>query len=106
MILKSNLILKPFWAFTAWPFIVVRPEYADDAGILVHEMVHYREQAWITPIWLIRYWLSKSFRIAAEVRAYKAQITGGHLSALQATTWLIKYDSALTEKEAFRKLTL
>jgi hypothetical protein len=100
MILKSNLVPSPFWAFTAWPFIVVRPKHADDAGIIAHEMVHYREQAWITPIWWVRYWLSKSFRVAAEVRAYQVQIERGDLTEDQAALWLVKYDKSFTFDKA------
>jgi hypothetical protein len=84
MLIKSNLIPQPFWAFTVWPFIVVRPEHADDKGIIAHENVHFKEQAWITPIWWLRYALSKKFRVDAEVRAYKAQINMNVLTVEQA----------------------
>jgi hypothetical protein len=103
MIIKSKLIPQPFWAFTAWPFIVVRPEHADDKGIIVHESVHYKEQAWITPFWWLRYALSKKFRLDAEVRAYKAQININALTKEQAAYWLIKYDSALTLADAIKR---
>jgi hypothetical protein len=63
-------------------------------------MVHYKEQAWITPIWWLRYGLSKSFRVAAEVRAYKTQIDGGFISVPDAASWLVKYDNSLTDIKA------
>lgn len=36
-----------FSAMTLWPFIFVRPEFRHDAALIEHELVHYREQAWI-----------------------------------------------------------
>jgi hypothetical protein len=106
MIIKSNLVPKPFYAFTAWPFIVVKPEHADNVALIAHEMVHYKEQAWITPIWWLRYALSKTFRIAAEVKAYKVQIIMGDMTPAQAAGWLMKYDSSLTIEAATELLSL
>ena len=96
MIIKSNIVTAPYWAFTAWPFIVVLPKYADEPGIIAHEMVHYKEQAWITPIWWLRYALFKKFRIAAEVRAYSVQVAMGVMTHTEAAQWLMRYDSTLT----------
>ena len=105
MIIKTSLVPKPYWAITIWPFILVRPEHADDKGIIVHENVHYKEQAGlIAPIWWIRYLLSKDFRIAAEVRAYKAQIAAGGISLEVAASWLTGYSKSLTTEKALELL--
>lgn len=91
MIIKTNLVPASFSATTCWPFIFVRPDKADDKALMAHEMVHYEEQAWITPYWLLRYWLSKSFRLAAEVRGYRAQIAAG-VPLFNAAFWLTNTD--------------
>jgi hypothetical protein len=104
MIVKTKLVPSPYWAITIWPFILVRPEHADDKPLLIHEMVHYQEQRALVVIWWLKYTFSKKFRIAAEVRAYKAQIAAGGLSLASAAAWLTTYDSSLTTDEALRLL--
>ena len=69
MIITTRFVFKGFDAFTVWPFIFVRPECKDDAALIEHELVHYREQRkTLTVPWLLRYWLSKKFRFHAELR--------------------------------------
>lgn len=68
-----------------------------------HELVHYREQAWQTPIWWMRYWLSKRFRLAAEVRAYRVSVLFGMSEAL-AAQWLMTYDTGVTYSDALALL--
>ena len=77
MIICTNLIPKGFSAFSLWPFIFVRPEHRSDIALIEHEFVHYREQAWIMPVWVLLYLASRKFRLAAEVRAYTRQIEVG-----------------------------
>lgn len=104
MIVQNRfLVPSGFSGITAWPFIFVTD--ASDKALIVHEMVHYREMAWITPIWWLRYGLSKSFRVAAEARAYKAQIAAGGMTSARAATWLMKYNSKLSYGQAFLLLT-
>ena len=100
------LVPSGFWAITLWPFIFVDDRHKDNNPLIVHEMVHYNEQAWISPIWWIRYLLSTKFRLAAEVRAYKAQIAVGGLTIQEAAVWLRKYSSSLTNSEAVSMLTI
>jgi hypothetical protein len=90
---------------TAWPFIFINPDYKDDKALLAHEMVHYKEQAWISPVWWLRYALSKSFRVAAEVRAYRVSIKEGGMTIGQAAGWLVKYDKSLTVEKAIQLLS-
>lgn len=105
MIIKTTLVPSPYWAMTIWPFILVRPEHINDKPLLVHEMVHYDEQGLLAPIWWARYLLSVKFRVAAEVRAYKAQIATGGLSIIEAANWLVTYDKSLTFDDAIRLLS-
>jgi hypothetical protein len=104
MIIKTTLVPKPYWAITVWPFILIRPEHAADKALIIHEMVHYHEQGILVPIWWIRYALSKTFRVASEVRAYKAQIAAGGLTVEDAAWWLIKYDDTLSISQAVAML--
>ena len=104
MIIKTKLIRKPFQAITIWPVILVLPEHAENVGLIEHEMVHYREQAWIAPLWWLRYALSKSFRLAAEVRAYKRQIEVGGISKLTAAVMLLNYGLGLTLEQSLQLL--
>ena len=104
MIIKTTLIKKPFQAITVWPVIFVLPDQADNVGLLEHELVHYREQAWIAPLWWLRYVLSKSFRLAAEVRAYKRQIEVGGITRLTAAAMLLNYGLGITLEQALQKL--
>ena len=93
MIIKTKLIPDPFQAITIWPFILTK---VDNRGLIEHEMVHYREQAWIAPVWWLRYLLSKSFRQAAEVRAYTRQIEVGGITRLSAAAMMLNYKLDLT----------
>lgn len=101
MIIKTNLIPKGYQAMSVWPFILVLPEFSDNIGLIEHEMVHYKEQAWVVPIWWARYLLSKSFRQAAEVRAYKRQIEVGGISKEWAAAMLCTYGLNITQTQAF-----
>ena len=106
MIIYSNwLVPGKFGAMTAWPFIFVKTSCKGDAALIEHEMVHYREQEWITPWWFLKYAFSKTFRIDAEARAYKTQIASGALTIYQAAWWLTQYDSSLTIDVAIQKLS-
>ncbi len=104
MIVKTNLVPKGFGAIVIWPFILMRPQSATDAGLIEHEMVHYREQSWITPWWGLKYLCSKKFRQAAEVRAYKRQIEVGGITLEEAARGLLRYDLGINFDEAYRLL--
>jgi hypothetical protein len=107
VIVKTNLMFKGFDAFTVFPFIFVRPAHASNEGLLVHEKVHYAEQkkAFVLP-WLLKYALSKPFRQAAEVRAYRAQVAAGGISVGKAANMLTKYGLGLDFINACRLLRM
>ena len=100
MIITTTLIRQPFDAITAWPFIFIRPEFKNDEALIAHEMVHYRSMAWLTPFWWLRYALSKSFRWAQEVEAYRVQIALGGLTAPAAAAILMYYRTGHTYEDA------
>jgi hypothetical protein len=104
MIIQTKLIPKGFDAFTAWPFIFMRDK--TDEALLTHETVHYEEQRKAgTLSWLMRYAKDKDFRLAAEVRGYKAQIATGHMSVERAADFLIQYGAGISHAEAVALLT-
>ena len=100
MIASSRFIPSGFDAVTIWPFIFVRPEHRNDTALIEHERVHYREQAWLAPLWWLRYLLSKKFRLAAEVRAYRRQIEVGDITVEGASNMLLKYRLGIDKRQA------
>ncbi|ABM39219.1 hypothetical protein [Polaromonas naphthalenivorans] len=104
MIISTKLIPRGFSAFCLWPFIFVRPEFRSDTALIEHELVHYREQAWITPVWVILYLVSRKFRLAAEVRAYTRQIEVGGVTREQAAHALMSYRLGISYGKAMQEL--
>jgi hypothetical protein len=105
VIVTTNLIPTPFAAFTVWPFIFVLPQMADNKGLIEHELVHYREQRLcLTLPWWMLYLLSRKFRMAAEVRAYKRQIEVGGISRANAASFLLNYRLGITYGDALDAL--
>lgn len=63
--------------FSFWPLIVMPKRLKGgvrEQAYLEHEQTHYKRQRWWTPIWIILYFLSKSFRWQEEKLAFKAEI--------------------------------
>ena len=104
MIITSNLIRYPYDAITAWPFIFIRPNCKNDTALIAHEMVHYRDMAWVTPFWWLRYAMSSSFRWAQEVEAYRVQIALGGITAPQAAELLCTYGTGHSLEQALEAL--
>jgi hypothetical protein len=130
MIIATNFVPAGFDAITLWPVILVRPGQRGNIPLIEHELVHYREQApswlctvaligiclgaglpiywWLIPlsimanpaVWGLRYLLSKKFRLAAEVRAYRRQIELGGITAGQAAQMLTRYRLGITLAQA------
>lgn len=104
MIVKTDMLPKDFDGFTCWPFIFIRPSKVNNLGLLRHEMIHYNEQRWITPYWLAKYFLSRKFRLDAEVRAYKAQMECEGIALHAAATMLLKYNLNISIYQALELL--
>ena len=104
MIICTQLVPRGFSACCLWPFILVRPAHRNDAALIEHELVHYREQAWITPAWVILYLASRRFRLAAELRAYARQVALGGVTREQAAQALLSYRTGITLHRALQAL--
>lgn len=102
MIVYTNLIPARYDGLTCWPFILIRPSRRDDHGLREHELVHHRRQAWITPIWFLRYWLSKSFRLQEEAIAYRTSVAFG-MPQEEAIKWLMTYGALYVEAKELLK---
>ena len=102
MIISTNLMPKGFSAISLWPFIFVRPKHRNDTALIEHELVHYKEQAWIMPIWVLLYLVSRKFRLAAEVRAYTRQIELGGVTREQAAHALPSYRLGISYGKAMQ----
>ncbi len=60
------------------PCIFIRPDHRGDAGLLAHEQVHV-SQWWRTlGLHSLLYLVSKKYRLAAEVEAYRKQLEYPH----------------------------
>ena len=104
MIVSTRLVPQGFDALTLWPLIFIRPEQRNNTPLIEHELVHYNEQRWITPVWVLRYLLSRKFRLAAEVRAYRRQIQLGGITLDQAALMLTRYRLGITQAQAEQSL--
>ena len=66
------------WADGAacWLFVLLRRGLSEEQieRILRHEDVHLRQQRWIYPWWLLRYWTSDSYRLRQEAPAYAQNV--------------------------------
>ena len=105
MIVSTRFIPKGFVACSLWPFILVKPEERGNVALIEHELVHYREQAWIMPAWVLLYLVSRRFRLAAEIRAYTRQIALGGVSREQAAQALLGYRLGITLATALKALS-
>jgi hypothetical protein len=104
MIVPTRLIPHGFSACCVWPFIFVLPEHRGDTALIEHELVHFHEQAWITPVWVLLYLVSRKFRLAAELRAYTRQIEMGGITRPEAAHALLGYRLGLTFEKAMQAL--
>ena len=78
--------------------------HRSDTALIEHELVHYREQAWIMPVWVLLYLVSRKFRFAAEVRAYTRQIELGGVTREQAAHALLSYRLGINYGKAMQAL--
>ncbi|KAB8063708.1 hypothetical protein [Janthinobacterium violaceinigrum] len=101
MIISSKLILARVDALTVLPFVLIPPEARGNSALLLHEIVHSREQrnCGVLP-WLLLYAISARFRMAAEVRGYLVQIAAGSISLERAATLLMQYGVDITYEQA------
>lgn len=105
MLIKTHFIPKGRDAIAVCPFIFIRPEKASDRGLIEHEKVHYKEQLCTLVLpWFLCYWLSKKFRLAAELRAYKRQVELKDITVGKAAHLLTKSKIGISFLDALKKL--
>ena len=88
--------------------VVIRPKYADDAGLLAHELVHvlqYDRSVWHT----LRLWWSKDYKYACEREAYLKQAEVYGYSRKEQYRWMAeaicnKYGLSLTVEKVLEDL--
>jgi hypothetical protein len=102
----NNFIAKNFAGCTRGPFIFIRPEYRNDAGMLAHEKVHVRQWFRTLGIHPLLYALSNSYKLRCEVEAYReqAKYDADDCSATYAGYLSELYGFNITKEEALRKL--
>jgi len=100
MLVKTNLVFKGYNAFTFYPFIFVRPACAQDAALIGHEMVHYRDQQKTGVLkWVWKYLTDEDFRLDAELRGYAEQVRLGGIESWEAAKMLTTYDTGRSPEE-------
>lgn len=74
-VIKTNkFIPKRFSAYTVGPFILIRPEKANNIPLLEHEK-HHVKQWWQNPFMGIFYRFSKKYRYKYELAAHRVQLS-------------------------------
>lgn len=110
VIYSDRLVPDRFAGYSYGPIVAIRPACRGDRGLLEHEFVHAR-QWWrgLGVIHAARYWLSRAYRLRAEVEAYREQLrwcASPDLAAKQFARFLVdKYDLGVTYDEALALLT-
>jgi hypothetical protein len=101
----SKLVPPSAAGWAPGPFVIIRPEYKEDAGLLAHELVHV-EQFWRRPYTHIPMYLaSKAYRLACEVEAYKVQLEYNPRQIHTFARFLAtSYMLGITEEDALRHL--
>lgn len=89
------------------PLIFIRPEYADDRGLLEHEKIHVLQWLRTCGLHSLLYLCSKSYRLKSEVEAYRKQLNycPDDKRALFAKFIAEDYRLSVSESEAFDLLS-
>lgn len=102
----TRLVPGSFSGYAVGPLILIRHEFRDDAGLHAHEETHVA-QFWRRPFTHdLRYMVSRSYRQACEVEAYRAQLALAPWGLMKfADSLSKKYGLRLTEAEARQLLS-
>ena len=101
LVIVTNLMPKRFDAYTFGFFILVRPQFKDNAALIAHEATHVK-QFWRTfGLAGLFYWLSNKKRYEHELEAYRAQLAlSPHSEGRFATYLATNYGLDITVAEA------
>ena len=107
IVFYTNLLIPERFAACAYgPFILIRPNFRADRGLLEHERVHVRQ--WWRTLGLhgIPYLLSRSYRLRCEIEAYREQLrwTSADSAPVFARFVAEKYDLRVSADEALALL--
>lgn len=111
LLVYTDWIKTGFAGCSNGPIIRIRPKYKDDLGLEMHERQHIK-QWWITlGLHSLLYFLSKKYRLWAEVSAYEEQLKYPPASGRDAYRKIYagfistKYGIKITVREAYEKLS-
>jgi hypothetical protein len=74
IIFTDKFIPERFSGMTYGPIALIRPHCKDDIGLIEHEKVHIDQWCRTLGFHSFMYLFSKSYKLKAEVEAYKEQI--------------------------------
>jgi len=99
-------IPKQFAGMTRGPFVFIRPEYKDDIGLLAHEQTHVKQFFRTFFLHGFFYLFSDTYKLNAEVEAFKVQATYYSGDTLPQFAEFIanNYGLNITAEEALTKL--
>ena len=91
---------------TRGPIILIKPQCRDDTGLHIHELTHVKQWFRTLGIHSFLYLFSKSYRLKAEVEAYREQLKHylDDRSALFAHYLANDYGFEISQEEAMRLL--
>ncbi len=85
--------------------IKIRPKYKDDAGLIAHEIEHFKQFIRTLGLHAILYNFVDKYKLLAEVKAYKVQLKYPCGNALVFADFIsTKYNLAITKEEALKLL--
>jgi len=87
-------------------FILIRPQYKDDIGLLAHERVHVKQYVRSFGLSGILYKLSKKHRYKYELEAFKRQVavSGSHTADHLASRLAENYGLDITKEQALEAI--
>ena len=88
------------------PIILIKPQYREDKGLHKHEQVHVKQWFRTLGVHSILYLFSNSYRLKAEVEAYREQLKHypDNRSLLFAHYLANDYGFEISQEEAMRLL--
>lgn len=105
MIITTRFVPKNRDAFSVWPFVFIKPEKNNDQRLIEHEKLQCKEQKYFLVLpWLLCYWLSKKFRLGAELRVYRRQVKSKDITVGKAAHQLSKSNFGLSYIGAVKEL--
>jgi len=74
VIFISNWMPKKFSGYHVGTTVIIRPDYADDEGLIQHELTHVKQNIRTLGISGIRQYFDKNHKLNRECEAYAVQL--------------------------------